>query len=128
MDNAAATRVAATKALCLRRRRNPVPAVRVLISVYLRGNRLTAFSLARCWRFALDTSCSHRARQIPLERTVFRHAKLNKSFRESFVLVGKLLDTAERLLGDLDPKGPISRPISPGHRPGWIRVCRAPIV
>ena len=37
---------------------------------------------------------------------MFRHAKLSKSFRESFDLAGKLLDTAERLLGDLDPKSP----------------------
>jgi hypothetical protein len=34
------------KALCLRRRRNPASAVRVLVIVHLRGNRLMAFSLA----------------------------------------------------------------------------------
>jgi hypothetical protein len=72
-------------------------------------------SLLRCWRCASGTSCSQRARQIPLKRTVFRHAKLSKSFRESFDLAGKLLDTAERLLGDLDPKFPMGLLIARGQ-------------
>jgi hypothetical protein len=72
-------------------------------------------SLLRCWRCASDTSCSQGARQVPLKRTVFRHTKLSETSRESFELAGKLLDTAERLLGDLDPKVPIGRPIALGH-------------
>jgi hypothetical protein len=44
--NAAETSIAATKALCVRRRRKPASAVRFLDIVHLRGNRLMAFSLA----------------------------------------------------------------------------------
>jgi hypothetical protein len=62
-----------------------------------------AFSLALLALRSVHSS-SQGARHIPLKRTVFRHAKLSKIFRESFDLAGKLLDTAERLLGDLDPK------------------------
>jgi hypothetical protein len=85
-------------------------------------------SLLRCWRCAPGTSCSQGARQVPLKRTVFRHTKLSKSFRESFELAGKLLDTAERLIGDLDPKVPIDQPFDrtgprwPGRSPSaWLR-------
>jgi hypothetical protein len=46
---------------------------------------------------------------------VFRHVELSKTSRESFDLAGKLLDNAERLLGDLDPKVPIGGLIVPGH-------------
>jgi hypothetical protein len=49
-----------------------------------------AFSLAL---LALRSGTSHSqgARQVPLKRTVFRHAKLIKLFRESFDLTEKLL-------------------------------------
>src|SRR5665213_2131208 len=61
-------------------------------------------SFLRCWRCAPSTSSSQGARHIPLKRTVFRHAKLSKIFRESFDLAGKLLPTVRSLVGHLDPK------------------------
>jgi hypothetical protein len=67
-------------------------------------------SLLRCWRCAPGTSSSQGARHIPLKRTVLRHAKLSKIFRESFDLVGNLPDLMRSLIGDLDPKGPIHPP------------------
>jgi hypothetical protein len=64
-----------------------------------------AFSLALLAR-APGTSCSQGARHIPLTRTVFRHAKLSKIFREGFDLIGKLPVPLQALLGYLDPKVP----------------------
>ena len=62
-----------------------------------------AFSLALLALRSVHSS-SQGARQVPLKRTVFRHTKMSKLSRESFELAGKLLETAELLLGDLDPK------------------------
>jgi hypothetical protein len=64
-----------------------------------------AFSLALLALRSVHSS-SQGARHIPLIRTVFRHAKLSKIFRESFDLTGKLPAPLQALLGYLDPKVP----------------------